>query len=118
LRLPGGDCARVLLAVAQHPERRHDLGVLLEVRARALDGRRRGVVDAHAKAQDQRLAELERAAVAARGLLVVADPALDELLGGGGDDALMLAHHEVERAGFRYDGLPASTGRWWGAGPG
>jgi hypothetical protein len=82
--------------------------VLLEVGARALDGPLRGVVDAHAEAEDQILAELERAALAPRGLLIVADPALDELLGGGGDDAFdAVSGHEVETPrAAAHDGLP------------
>jgi hypothetical protein len=86
--------------------------VLLEVRARALDDLLRGVVDAHPEAEDQILAELERAAAAARDLLIVADPALDELLGGGGDDPLdAVPGHEVQApSAAAYDRCQTSTG--------
>src|SRR6266481_5445430 len=108
LRLPGRDRPHVLLAVAQHPQRGHDLGVLLEVWTRPPDGPLHAIVDAHPEAEDQVLAELERAAVAARRLLVVADPALGQLFRGGGDDALdAVPGHEVETArAAAHDGLP------------
>src|SRR5439155_697188 len=77
-----------LVAVAQHAERRHHLGVLLERRARALHGALLSLVDAHAEAEDQILAEPERSTVPSRRLLVVAHPALDQLFRRGRDDAL------------------------------
>src|SRR5207245_3507060 len=99
LGLAGGDGLRVLLAVAQHAERRHHLGVLLERRARALHGALLRLVDAHAEAEDQILAEPERSTVPSRSLLVVANPALDQLFRRGRDDALdAVAQHEVQAA--------------------
>src|SRR5262245_15603572 len=57
LRLPCGHRRHELFAVPQHAQRRHELGVLLEVRARSLDGSIDGFVDAHPEAEDQVLAE-------------------------------------------------------------
>ena len=98
----------MLLAVAQHAERRHHLGVLLERRARALHGALLRLVDAHAEAEDQILAELQRPAVPAGRRLIVAEPLLDELLGGGRDHAFdPVPRHEVEAArAAAHDRLP------------
>src|SRR2546430_16082180 len=103
----------VLLAVAQHSERSHELGVLLEVRPRSADGEVLRVVDAHAEPENELVAELELAAVATRDGLEVTEPAIDELLGGGGDDALdAVLRHEVEPAGAAaHDGLPDLHGK-------
>src|SRR2546425_3309763 len=90
----------MLFAVAQHPERPPELGVLLEVRPRLSDGGLLSGVDGPAEPQDELLAELELTAVAPRHRLVVAEPAIDELLGRGRDDALdAVPHHEVEPPG-------------------
>src|SRR5437867_9918043 len=71
--------------------------MLLERRAGARDRSFDGVVDAHPESEQQVLAELELAAVPARGRLVVAHPPVDELLGGRRDDALdAVTRHEVE----------------------
>ena len=67
--------------------------------SRALDGALCGLVDAHPEAEDQILAELELSAVAARRLVIVAEPALDELLSGGGNDTLdAVPGHEIQTA--------------------
>src|SRR5262245_1511206 len=103
-----GHRLHVLLAVAEHPERAHELGVLLEEGFHSLDRELLRVVDAHAEAEDQVFAELQVAPVASGDSLVVGEPALDELLGGGGNDALdAVLHHEVEPAGAAaHDRLP------------
>src|SRR6266852_4853410 len=96
LRLAGHHGLHVLFAVAQHAQRGHDLGVLFEVRPRLLHRSIRRLVDAHPEAEDQVLSERELSTVAARRLLVVAEPALDELFGGRRDDALdAVPGHEV-----------------------
>src|SRR5262249_62096120 len=83
-----GDRLHVLLAVAQHAEGAHEFRVLLEVRARLLYRERLRVVDAHPESEDQILPARELAALGARRALIVVEPPVDELLGGGRDDAL------------------------------
>src|SRR5713101_8073805 len=97
LCLPRDHRLHVLFAVAQHAQRGHDLRMLLEVRPRLLNRALGGLVDAHPEAEDQILSELELSTMAARHRLIVAEPALDELLGGRGHDALdAVPGHEVE----------------------
>src|SRR5437899_1209922 len=87
LRLPRDHRLHVLFAVAQHAQRGHDLRMLLEVRPCLVNRALGGLVDAHPEAKDQILSELELSTMAARRRLIVAEPALDELLGGRGHDA-------------------------------
>src|SRR5207253_7207613 len=118
LCLAGDHRLHVLLAVAKHAERGHDLGVLLEVRARPLHCSIAGLVDAHPEAEDQVFPERELAAMSTRRLMVVAEPALDQLLGGGGDDALdAVPGHEVQAPrAAAHDGLPDLDGLVQGPG--
>src|SRR5262249_5432156 len=73
-----------------------------------LDRERLRVVDAHPESEDQILPERELAAVGARRALIVVEPPVDELLGGGRDDALdPVLHHELESSrAAADDGLP------------
>src|SRR5437773_3963549 len=80
LRLPRHHRLHVLFAVAQHAQSGHDLRVLFEIRPRLVNRALGGLIDAHPEAEDQIFSQPELSTVAARRLLVVAEPALDELL--------------------------------------